>query len=38
MLKIRESTVKFAHVPSNFISLYLFVLTCAMKDANYKSH
>ena len=38
MLKIRESTVKFAHVLFNFISLYLFVLTCAMKDANYKSH
>ena len=35
-----KNTVKFAHVPFNFISLYLFVLTFAkkLKDANYKSH
>ena len=34
------NTVRFAYVPFNFISLYLFVLTFAMKlkDANYKSH
>ena len=38
--QIRKNTVRFAHVPFNFISLYLFVLTFAMKlkNANYKSH
>ena len=37
---MRKNTVKFAYVSSDFISLYLFVLTFAMKlkSANYKSH
>ena len=36
----KENTVRFAYVPFDFISLYLFVLTIAMnlKDANHKSH
>ena len=35
-----KSNVRFAHVPCDFISLYLIVLTFAMrlKSANYKSH
>ena len=39
-LLIRKITVRFAHVPCDFISLYLFALTFAMKlkSANYKSH
>ena len=36
----QRNTVRFAHVSCDFISLYLFVLTFAMKlrDDNYKSH
>ena len=36
----KKNTVRFAHVPCDFISLYLIVLTFAMrlKSANYKSH
>ena len=36
----RKNTVRFAYVPCDFISLYLFVLTFPMKlkDTNYKSH
>ena len=35
-----KNAVRFAHVPFDFISFYLFVLTFVMKlkDANYKSH
>ena len=37
---LRKSTAIFAHVPCDFISLYLFVLTFAMKlkSTNYKRH
>ena len=36
----RKNTVRFEHAPFNFVSVYLFVLTFAMKlkDVNYKSH
>ena len=36
----KENVVRFAHVTFDFISLYFFVLTFAMKskDAKYKSH
>ena len=36
----KKNTVRFAHDPCNFISLYLIVLIYAMglKSANYKSH
>ena len=36
---MRKNTLRFAHVPFNFISLYLSVLTFAMKlrNTNYKS-
>ena len=36
----KKNTVSFAHVPCNFISLYLIVLTFALrlKSPNYKSH
>ena len=36
----KKNTVRFAHVSCDFISLYLFVLTFAMKlrDDSYKSH
>ena len=39
-LQIKRNTVRFAHVPFNFISLFMFVLTFTMKlkDVNYESH
>ena len=39
-MEITKNTVRFAHVPCDFISLYLFVLTFAMKlkSANCKSN
>ena len=39
-LYIRKNTVRFAHSSFNFISLYLLMLTFAMKlkDAYYKNH
>ena len=38
-MQIRRNAVRFAHVPFNFISLYLFVLNFVMKlkDGSYKS-
>ena len=40
LCKIKKNTVRFAHVSCDFISLYLIVLTFAMKleSINYKSH
>ena len=35
---MRKNTVRFAHVLFDFTSLYLFVLTFAMKETNCKSH
>ena len=37
---LRKYAVRYAHFPFDFISVYLFVLTFAMKlkDLNYKSH
>ena len=39
-MKIKKNTVRFEHALFDFILLYLFVLTFAMKlkDVNYKSH
>ena len=36
----KKYTVRYAHIPCDFISLYLIVLTIAMrlKRANYESH
>ena len=39
-MQVRKNTAICAHVPFDFISLYLLVLTFSvkLKDANYKSH
>ena len=38
LFKLGKNTIRFAHVPFNFISLYLFVLIFAIILKDYKIH